>query len=189
MLILGSASKARKNLLEKVGLKPDLVKSPNILEDEIVGETPLEYVRRIATEKSKSLEVSDSDFLITADTVVIVGKKILHKTECEQKAIIQLKLLSGRRHKVITALCVKTNNMIYCNIVKTTLKMKRLTSKDINNYIKTKEWVNKSGSYGLQGAAIGFFPFISGCYSNVVGLPIPKLLSMLDGLGFSRKTT
>ena len=96
-------------------------------------------------------------------------------------------MLSGRRHRVFTAFCVKHNGLIILKLVKTVLKMKLLTNEEIRAYIDSGEWVGCAGAYSIQGKAKCFFPFISGCYSNVVGLPLPSLIGVLRTLGYYRK--
>ena len=186
MLILGSGSLGRKELLKSVGLIPDKVVKPDIDETAKVNERPENYVKRIAMEKSDAIHNPKNSLLITADTVVIVGRRILMKTSDENRAQEYLSLLSGRRHNVFTAFCVKYNDQTSLNLVKTSLKMKLLNEEEIQTYIDSREWVGCAGAYSLQGRAKAFFPFISGCFSNVIGLPIPKLISVLNGLGYSK---
>ena len=184
VLILGSSSSARKELLISAGLFPDKIEIPSVDESVKVNETPRDYVKRIAKEKANSISTNDKSYLITADTIVTRGQQILLKTSDEATAVGYLNDLSGRRHIVFTAFCVKHNGIVNLNLVKTSLKMRLLTEREINEYISSKEWLGCSGAYSIQGKAKRFFPFISGCFSNVVGLPIPKLVSVLSGLGF-----
>lgn len=186
-LILGSGSKARKELLASVGLFPLKITVPNVDESLKQNETPEEYVKRVAKDKAEAISSSNTSFLITADTIVIVGRQILPKTSSEAEAIGYLRTLSGRRHKVFTAFCVKHNGLVSLNLVKTTLRMRLVTEKELASYISTREWVGCAGAYSIQGRAKAFFPFISGCFSNVIGLPIPKLINVLTGLGFFSK--
>lgn len=186
MLILGSSSVARLELLHSVDLAPDKIEIPGVDESLKQNETPQNYVRRIAKEKANSITITDTDFLITADTIVTKGRNILLSTNDGFQAREYLKSLSGRRHHVFTAFCIKHNGLLNLNLVKTSLKMRLLTEKEINEYIASKEWVGCAGAYGIQGRAKSFFPFISGCFSNVIGLPIPKLISVLKGMGFSQ---
>lgn len=188
LLILGSTSVARKHLLESAGLVPDRIEAPGVDESFKESEKPLDYVKRIAVEKANSISSIDSSFLITADTIVTLGRRILLKTSNELKAFEYLRLLSGRRHSVFTAFCVKHNGQVRLYLVKTSLKMRLLTEKEIRDYIATKEWIGCAGGYSIQGRAKGFFPLISGCFSNVIGLPVPKLISVLNGLGFYQRT-
>ena len=187
MLILGSSSVARKELLGSVGLVPSKIEAPGIDENLKVGEKPENYVKRIALDKANSISADKRCFLITADTIVTVGRRVLLKTFDEIEAAEYLRVLAGRRHKVLTAFCVKHNGIVSLNLVKTSLKMRLLTEKEINVYIASGEWEGSAGGYSIQGKAKSFFPFISGCFSNVIGLPIPKLISVLNGLGFYQK--
>ena len=187
MLILGSGSSARKELLNSVGLVPDRVESPNVDESPKANESPRHYVKRIATSKANSIFSEKQSYLITADTIVTVGKRLLMKTSDETRAEEYLKLLSGRRHSVYTAFCVKHRGLIHLKLVRTVLKMRLLTEKEIMAYIASGEWVGCAGGYSIQGRAKCFFPFLSGCYSNVVGLPLPSLIGVLSALGFFKK--
>ena len=179
LLILGSGSLARKELLSSVGLIPDKIEVPVIDESLNLNERPRHYVKRIATEKANAIKTKRGSYLITADTTVIVGKRFLMKTSDETEAERYLRLLSGRRHSVFTAFCVKHNDKIILKLIKTILKMKLLTNEEIRDYIDSREWV---------GCAKCFFPFISGCYSNVVGLPLPSLVGVLSALGYFKQS-
>ena len=187
MLILGSGSSARKELLNSVGLVPDRVESPNVDESPKANESPKHYVKRIAASKANSIFSEKQSYLITADTIVTVGKRLLMKTSDETRAEGYLKLLSGRRHSVYTAFCVKHRGLIHLKLVRTVLKMRLLAEKEIMAYIASGEWVGCAGGYSIQGRAKCFFPFLSGCYSNVVGLPLPSLIGVLSALGFFKK--
>ena len=187
MLILGSGSSARKELLNSVGLVPDRVEPPNVDESLKANESPRHYVKRIAASKANSIFSEKQSYLITADTIVTVGKRLLMKTSDETRAKEYLNLLSGRRHSVYTAFCVKHRGLIHLKLVRTVLKMRLLTEKEIMAYIASGEWVGCAGGYSIQGRAKCFFPFLSGCYSNVVGLPLPSLIGVLSALGFFKK--
>ena len=187
LLILGSGSSARKELLSSVGIVPDKIETPDVNESIKINESPRDYVRRIATLKAESISAEKRSYLITADTTVTVGRRFLLKTSDELRAKEYLRLLSGRRHSVFTAFCVKHNDVIILKLVKTVMKMRLLTEEDIRTYIASREWVGCAGAYSIQGRAKCFFPFISGCYSNVVGLPLPSLLGVLSGMGFYKK--
>ena len=187
LLILGSGSFARKDLLISVGLIPDKVEIPDVDERLKLNESPRHYVKRIATLKANAINSKKGSYVITADTTVTVGSRVLIKTSNEIKAERYLRLLSGRRHNVFTAFCVKHNDKIILKLVKTVLKMKFLTNEEIRAYIDSREWMNCAGAYSIQGRAKCFFPFISGCYSNVIGLPLPSLIGVLRSLGYYRK--
>ena len=179
MFILGSSSVARYDLLVAAGLMPDKVVVPNINEAQRKSESPTDYVRRMAIEKVTSLKTRAEDILLTADTVVVSNRVVLHKTSEREIARNYIKSLSGKRHRVFTAVAIKEQNNISCFLVKTTLKMKRLCENEIDQYLNSEEWVGKAGGYSIQGRALSFFTFISGCYSNVVGLPIPKITNII----------
>ena len=184
MLILASESKARLELLESVGITPDKILNTNIDETPKKSEKPLDYVSRIALEKNKSVKKKKIEIVLTADTVVALGRRILQKPNDEEAALYILNLLSGRRHKVYTSICIFYKEKYYQKNVKTTLKMKRLSDDEKKCYLLTDEWKGKAGGYSIQGAASYFFPFISGSYSNVVGLPLTETVGMLLGIGF-----
>ena len=184
MLILASASKARLELLESVGITPDKILNTNIDETPKKSEKPLDYVSRIALEKNKSVKKKKIEIVLTADTVVALGRRILQKPNDEEEALYFLNLLSGRRHKVYTSICIFYKEKYYQKNVKTILKMKRLSDDEKKCYLLTDEWKGKAGGYSIQGAASYFFPFISGSYSNVVGLPLTETVGMLLGIGF-----
>ena len=187
LLVLGSGSNARKELLSSVGLTPNKIEVPDVDEGIKPNERPQDYVRRVALLKANAISSEKPSFLITADTTVNVGRRVLIKTYDELKAEEYLKLLSGRRHSVFTAFCVKHNDLTILKVVKTVLKMRLLTEKEIRAYIESREWVGCAGAYSIQGRAKCFFPFISGCHSNVVGLPLPTLIGVLSTMGFLEK--
>ena len=186
-LILGSGSTARKTLLESVGLTPNKIETPDVDESLKPNEGPRHYVSRVARLKATAISCDRQSYLITADTTVSVGKRVLIKTSDEMVAKEYLELLSGRRHNVFTAFCIKHNDVINLKLVKTVLKMRLLTEKEIGAYIESREWVGCAGAYSIQGRAKCFFPFISGCYSNVVGLPLPSLIPVLRAMKFYKK--
>ena len=187
LLILGSGSTARKTLLDSIGLTPHKIEIPDVDESLKPNESPWHYVSRVARLKATAISCDKQSYLITADTTVSVGKRVLAKTSNEIRAEEYLRLLSGRRHTVFTAFCVKHNDLIILKLVKTVLKMRLLTEREIKAYIQSGEWVGCAGAYSIQGRAKCFFPFISGCYSNVIGLPLPKLISVLNAMGYFEK--
>ena len=173
--------------MNSVGLVPERIERPDIDESPKPNETPRHYVSRVARLKADAISCDERSYLITADTTVSVGKRSLIKTSDKITATEYLRLLSGRRHSVFTASCVKHNGLISFKLVKTILKMRLLTEKEIREYIASREWVGCAGAYSIQGKAECFFPFISGCYSNVVGLPLPSLIGVLTALGYYNK--
>ena len=183
MLILASASKARLELLESVGISPDKILNTNIDETPRKSEKPLDYVSRISLEKNKAVKKKKSEIVLTADTVVALGRRIIQKPNNKEEALYFLNLLSGRRHKVYTSICIFSKEKYYQKNVTTILKMKRLSEDEKKCYLFSDEWKGKAGGYSIQGAASYFFPFISGSYSNVVGLPLTETVGMLIGIG------
>ena len=177
-------SKARLELLESVGISPDKILNTNIDETPKKSEKPLDYVSRIALEKNKAVKKKKLEIVLTADTVVALGRRIIQKPNDKEEALYFLNLLSGRRHKVYTSICIFSNEKYYQKNVTTTLKMKRLSEDEKKCYLLSDEWKGKAGGYSIQGAASYFFPFISGSYSNVVGLPLTETVGMLHGIGF-----
>ena len=126
LLILGSGSAARRELLASIGLVPDIVKKPEIDESLKPNESPVNYVKRMAEEKANAILLKKQPYLITADTIVVAGSRVLLKTSDEKVAYRYLRMLSGRRHTVFTAFCVKHNGILSSKIVKTSLKMRLL---------------------------------------------------------------
>jgi len=183
LLILASASKARLELLKSVGISPDKILNTNIDETPRKSEKPLDYVSRIALEKNKAVKKKKSEIVLTADTVVALGRRIIQKPNNKEEALYFLNLLSGRRHKVYTSICIFSKEKYYQKNVTTILKMKRLSEDEKKCYLFSDEWKGKAGGYSIQGAASYFFPFISGSYSNVVGLPLTETVGMLIGIG------
>ena len=126
-----------------------------------------------------------NDLILTADTIVYVGRRIVDKTNEKSKAIKFLELLSGRRHRVSTAFNLYCKDKIdSLRVVTSVVKMKRLTENEIKSYIETDEWKGKAGAYGIQGSAEKFIQFISGSYTNIVGLPLNQVYGSLNSIGY-----
>lgn len=179
-LILASASPRRLELLKQVGIVPQQVVAADIDETPHKAELPAKYAARLAQEKAAVVAAKfPNDIVLAADTVVACGRKIFPKAEDAKTATMCLKHLSGRRHRVYTAICVMKNDKKYEDIVLTQLKMNRLSDKQIADYVASKQWEGKAGGYGIQGTAEAFIPWISGSYSNVVGLPLYETLKLL----------
>ena len=183
-LILGSASPRRSELLAQIGVIADKIIPADIDETPQKGERPRPYADRMALTKSKAIKVEDSDLVLTADTIVSAGIRILGKPKSEAEAVEFLTLLSGRRHRVTTAVTLRKNDRIWSRSVTTSVKMKNLADIEISSYIRSQEWRGKAGGYAIQGIASVFIPFISGSYSNVVGLPLTETANLLIGAGY-----
>lgn len=184
-LILGSASPRRLDLLAQIGVIADKVIATDIDETPRIGERPRPYADRMAISKSKAIKSTQKDLVLTADTVVSAGIRILGKPESEAQAVEFLNLLSGRRHRVTTAVSLRIGEQIWSRNITTTVKMKNLSDIEISAYIRSQEWKGKAGGYAIQGIASAFIPFISGSYSNVVGLPLTETANLLIGAGYN----
>ncbi len=187
--ILGSSSTRRFELLNQIGVKPDLILSPNIDEEIFYKELPRLYVERMSLKKNRVFQQQYfQSIILTADTVVSVGRRILPKTMDINTAEECLKLISGRRHKVFTSFTLYTpNNSLKTKTIQSIIKFKRLHSDEINYYLASNEWEGKAGGYAIQGIASSFINFISGSYSNVVGLPLAELYRALISVGYKFK--
>ncbi len=185
-LVLASASPRRLDLLRQVGLEPDLIDPADTDETELKGETPRRVAVRLALAKAQCVASRQpGTFVLSADTVVAVGRRILPKAQTEQQARHCLGLLSGRGHRVYTGLCViAPDGRIAERLVETRLTFKRLSHSEIEDYIAGAEWHGKAGGYGIQGRAGGFVIELQGSYPSVVGLPLYETQCLLEGLGY-----
>jgi septum formation protein len=184
--ILGSSSPRRLELLKQINFYPNKIFKPEIDEDPQKKELPILYVKRMAKEKMDVVKKKfPNDLILTADTIVYVGRRIINKTNDQSKAIKFLELLSGRRHRVSTAFNLYCKDKIdSLRVVTSVVKMKRLTHNEIKSYIETNEWKGKAGAYGVQGSAEKFIQFISGSYTNIVGLPLNQVYGSLTSIGY-----
>ena len=184
--ILGSSSLRRLELLKQINYYPNEIFKPEINEDPQKKELPILYVKRMAKEKMEVVKKKfPNDLILTADTIVYVGRRIIDKTNEKSKAIKFLELLSGRRHRVSTAFNLYCKDKIdSLRVVTSVVKMKRLTENEIKSYIESDEWKGKAGAYGIQGSAEKFIQFISGSYTNIVGLPLNQVYGSLNAIGY-----
>ena len=184
--ILGSSSPRRLELLKQINFYPNEIFKPEINEDPQKKELPILYVKRMAREKMYVVKKKfPNDLILTADTIVYVGRRIIDKTNEKSKAIKFLELLSGRRHRVSTAFNLYCKDKIdSLRVVTSVVKMKRLTDNEIKSYIESNEWKGKAGAYGIQGSAEKFIQFISGSYTNIVGLPLNQVYGSLNSIGY-----
>ena len=185
-LILGSASPRRLQLLSILGITPDQVIAADINEDAHKGELPRPYVQRIAFEKNEALKDQAKDaYLLTSDTLVAVGRRLLMKPADENEARQFLDLLSGRAHKVMTAVVLRApDGRVSQRISTTRVQVKRLSSLEIDDYIASSDWKGKAGGYAIQGRFQAYIRQITGSESGVVGLPLYETAQMLTGLGY-----
>lgn len=184
LFILASASPRRLQLLQQVELKPDRIIPANIDETPHKGESPVAYTRRVARQKAVTVAATHADAVVlAADTIVVAGRRIFPKTDDEKIARATLQFLSGRRHRVYTAVCVVLGSNIQEALEVTLVKFSRLGEKEIDAYIASKQWHGKAGAYAIQGMAENFIPWVNGSFSNVVGLPLAKTCHMLRRVG------
>jgi septum formation protein len=183
-LVLASASPRRRALLAQAGLEPDRVVSADVDESPLSGETPGALALRLACAKLAAARAPDA-YTLAADTVVSVGRRVLGKPADADEARAFLALLSGRGHRVITAVAVAApSGATASRVVETRVKLKRLSEPEIEDYVASGEWEGKAGGYAIQGRAAGFIPSIIGSYGAVVGLPLYETLCLLEGLGY-----
>ena len=183
-LILASASVRRLDLLLQIGIKPFAVCPADIDETPRKGELPLPYVKRMALTKAQTVAaIMPEKAVLAADTVVFCGRRILPKVEDEATARQCLSILSGRRHRVATAVALVKKGIVKHTCVMTQVQFRRLTPVEIQDYIVSGEWHGKAGGYAIQGVASAFIPRINGSYSNVVGLPLCETQLMLEAMG------
>jgi nucleoside triphosphate pyrophosphatase len=173
-------------LLAQIGVTPDDVRPPDINEDPKPGEGPRAYCRRIAHDKALAVRADDDDDLILcADTTVALGRRILGKPRDVDEAAEFLLTLSGRRHRVITAVAIRRGDRLWEKDVVSQVKMKRLSDAELNTYLATGDWQGKAGGYGIQGRAGALIPWISGSFTGIVGLPLSETAGLLQAAGFA----
>ncbi len=185
-LILASASPRRLDLLARIGVVPDAVIPADIDESVGKGEIPREHTMRLAKEKAEAVSQGQPDALVlAADTVVAVGRRILPKVENEATLRACMKLLSGRRHRVMTGVALAMPGQpLRGRVVETMIAMKSLSSEEIDFYAAHGEWHGKAGGYALQGYGEVYVRHIAGSYSNVVGLPLAETRTLLKAAGY-----
>ena len=191
-LVLASGSPRRLALLNQAGIEPDALLPADVDETPTRGELPRACANRLARAKAdaalKSVKLDDNlrgAFILAADTVVAVGRRILPKAELVDEAAQCLRLLSGRNHRVYTAVCrVTPNEAFRQRLIETRVRFKRLTEEDIKAYLDADEWRGKAGGYAVQGIAGSFVVKMVGSYSNVVGLPLYESIALLGGEKF-----
>ena len=185
-LVLASESPRRLALLAQAGITPDAVRAPAIDETPRKNEQPREHALRLALEKARAVATHEpSALVLAADTVVACGRRILPKAESEADVRACLKLLSGRRHMVTTAVALAVpGGKVRTRIVSTRLSFRRLTESEIDAYARAGEGLGKAGGYAIQGRAEIFVRSLNGSYSNVVGLPLSETVALLGGCGF-----
>ena len=185
MFVLASASPRRLELLKRIGVTPDLVDPADCDETPRKGERPLAYAKRIAAEKAEVVAARHAGAaILSADTVVAVGARILGKAETEADAQAFLTLLSGRRHRVHSAVTlIDATGRARHRVSTSTLAFKRLSASEIDAYVAGGEWHGKAGGYAVQGYAEAFVRSLSGSHSGVMGLPLFETRALLQAAG------
>ena len=191
-LVLASGSPRRLALMNQAGIEPEALRPADLDETPLRGELPRACANRLARAKADAaLEMVRMDdelkgsYILSADTVVAVGRRILPKAELLDQAAQCLRLLSGRNHRVHSAVCLVTPNESFRQrLVETRVRFKRLSDEDIEAYLASGEWRGKAGGYAVQGIAGSFVVKIVGSYTNVVGLPLYETTTLLAGEGY-----
>ena len=191
-LVLASGSPRRLGLLNQAGIEPDSLRPGDVDEMPRKGELPRALATRLSRAKAEAALAAiriDEDlrgsFILAADTVVAVGRRILPKADMLDEAAQCLRLLSGRNHRVYTGVCMITPREVFRQrLVETRVRFKRLSEEDIEAYLASGEWRGKAGGYAAQGIAGTFIVKIVGSYTNIVGLPLYETTALLGGEGF-----
>ena len=187
-LVLASASPRRLELLRQIGLEPDIVEAAEVDESPLKDETPRRLAQRLALEKAVAVAARHAGgFVLAADTVVALGRRVLPKAESADEVRDCLRLLSGRAHRVLTGLCARSpDGRCAQRLVESRVCFKRLTDGEIASYLGAGEGVGKAGGYAIQGRAGAFVTGLQGSYSGIVGLPLYEAAALLGGLGYRR---
>jgi septum formation protein len=191
-LVLASASPRRLQLLGQVGIEPDKLLPADVDESPLRNELPRSLAKRLAHTKAEVARHSaERDpalaeaFILAADTIVAVGRRVLPKPEFTDEAAACLRLLSGRAHRVYGGICLITpKGQARTRLVETRIRFKRLSREEIETYLASGEWEGKAGGYAIQGRAGGFVTRLIGSYTNVVGLPLYETMTLLSGEGY-----
>jgi septum formation protein len=185
-LVLASASPRRLELMRQIGLAPDAIDPAEIDETPADGETARRLALRLARAKAETCADRNPDaFVLAADTVVAAGRRLLGKPDDEADARRMLSLLSGRAHRVLTAVAASApGGRAGARLCETRVQFKRLTEAEIADYLASGEWEGKAGGYGVQGRAGAFVTGLNGSYTGVVGLPLYETRALLVGLGY-----
>nr|WP_256474123.1 Maf family protein [Lutimaribacter sp. EGI FJ00013] len=183
-MILGSGSPRRRELLAQIGVVADDIRPPDIDETPHKQEVPRPYCARIAREKAQAVPAAPDELVLCADTTVAMGRRILGKPADAAEAAVFLRALSGRRHRVITAVALRLGARLWERDVVTTVQMKRLSDEELRGYIATGDWQGKAGGYGIQGPAGALIPWINGSFTGVVGLPLAETSGLLQAAGY-----
>ncbi len=182
---MASASPRRRDLLARLGITPERIAAADIDETPAKAEIPRDYARRMAREKAAAA-ASDDAFVLAGDTVVALGRRVLPKAEDEATARSCLELMSGRRHRVLSAVALRApDGTLRERMSETVVRFKPLSREEIAAYLAGGEWHGKAGGYAIQGSAEGLIAWIGGSHSGVVGLPLFETRALLKAAGFA----
>lgn len=185
-LVLASSSPRRLDLLARMGVEPDRICAPDIDEAPRKGELPRDYAMRMAVEKAAAVSRSDAEIILAGDTTVAVGRRILQQATDASQQRAFLKLLSGRRHHVLSAVCtVDAAGKSRVRMSDSIVRFKRLSDAEIEDYVECGEGLGKAGGYAIQGRAEALIDWMAGSHSGVVGLPLYETRSLLITAGYS----
>jgi septum formation protein len=185
-LILASSSPRRRDLLARIGVTPSRVASPDIDETPHKGELARAYALRMAQEKAHAVLHNTGEIILAGDTTVAVGRRILSQATDEAMQRSFLKLLSGRRHHVLSAVCViDADGRARCRISDSVVRFKLLSEAEITAYVASGEGLGKAGGYAIQGRAEALIDWMAGSHSGVIGLPLYETRALLRAAGYS----
>lgn len=187
--MLGSASPRRLELLAQIGIVPEALRPADIDETPARSETPRAYVCRMAVQKACAIDLAPHEALLTADTTVAVGRRILGKPADRDEAAQFMRMMAGRRHKVLTAIALRHDGRTRHRLVETLVRMRPIPDRDLVAYLDVGDWQGKAGAYAIQGAAAAYIPWIRGSFSAVVGLPLSETAAMLAAIGITPRAT
>jgi septum formation protein len=184
-LVLASSSPRRRDLLARIGVTPGRIVAPDIDEAPLRGELPRVYVMRMAMEKAAAVQRADAELILSGDTTVALGRRILQQADTPEQQRGFLKLLSGRRHHVLSAVClIGRDGIARSRLSDTIVRFKQLSPAEIDRYVECGEGLGKAGGYAIQGRAEALVNWISGSHSGVIGLPLYETRSLLLASGY-----
>ncbi|MEY4869159.1 MAG: septum formation protein Maf [Pseudomonadota bacterium] len=184
-LALASSSPRRRDLLARIGVTPARIASPDIDETPLKGEIPRVYALRLAEQKARAVAREADEIVLAGDTTVAVGRRILQQASDAAMQRQFLELLSGRRHHVLSAVCViDTHGQVRTRISDTIVRFKRLSEAEITSYIESGEGIGKAGGYAIQGRAEALVDWMAGSHSGVIGLPLYETRALLRAAGY-----
>ena len=185
-LVLASASPRRRDLLAQIGITPDSIAAADLDESPLKNELPRSLAQRLAADKARAVAAQQpGDYVLAADTVVALGRRVLDKANTDEEVATCLKRLSGRGHRVYTGIAlVAPDGRLSSRVVETRLTFKVLTDSEIRDYVTCGEGVGKAGGYAIQGRAGGYVTHLVGSVTAVIGLPLYETRCLLEGAGY-----